>query len=115
MAELFHRNGIMAFWPYIYGAMRGAYEKARTRPAIRNIRQAERNIIAPSNIHKAKRKIIAQMRIIHAHTLRYCANAKPDIRLLRNPRHDVTLLRESNFRPVRRHIIAQPHFAAHVL
>lgn len=55
------------------------------------------------------------MRIIRAHTLQYCANTGSDVRLLRNPRLDVTLLRMSNFRPVRRHIIALAHFAAHVL
>ena len=112
----------MAFRLYIYRPMRGAYAKAFTLPAPRNNReakrniwQAPRNIIAPRNIHKAKRKIVAQMRIIYAHTLRYCANTGPDVRLLRDPRRDVTLLRMSNFRPVRRHIIALAHFAAHVL
>ena len=105
----------MAFWPYIYGAMRKAHDQARTKPAIRNNRQVERNIIAPSNDHICKRYIVAQMRIIRAHTLRYCANTGSDVRLLRNPRRDVTLLRESNFRPAGRHIIALADFAAHVL
>lgn len=105
----------MAFRLYIIGDMQAAYAQARTTPAIRNNRQVERNILAPRNIHKAKGKIVAQMRIIRAHTLRYCAKAKPDVRLLRDPRLDVTLLREGNFRPVRRNIIARTHFAAHVL
>jgi hypothetical protein len=122
LVELFHHSGIMAFWLYIYGPMRGAYAKAfafpaprNNREAQRNIEQAPRNIIAPRNIHKAKRKIIAQMRIIRAHRFRYCANAGSDVRLLRNSRRDVTLLREGNFRPAGRHIIALAHFAAHVL
>ena len=103
----------MAFWPYIIGAIQGVYGRACPFSAIRNNRkarrnswQARRNTIARRNNYKCKRNIIAPGRAFVALTLECCVYPYGRDILLRDCADDVTLLRESNFRPVPRNIIA---------